>query len=224
MEWTPPSEAEMKVIQAKRERADKISNLMGSYLLKGYKMLNETCPKCTTIYLRDKQDELYCVACVEVDTDTEKDNPASSAEAARRQVAESQFSSSPGAVRRRPTASILTAAASPAGDQRTSPTRAVTSNAAGFASTAASSFSINAAAAPFSVTVAAAPSSAPAEDERALAAAAAAVRGKLAWAAGQLEAATSVESSAQLVGLIRTCADALQALRRPETVPEGPVV
>ena len=47
MEWIPPTEAEMKVIQAKRERADKISNLMGSYLLKGYKMLNETCPKCT---------------------------------------------------------------------------------------------------------------------------------------------------------------------------------
>ena len=47
MEWIPPTAAEMKVIQAKRERADKISNLMGSYLLKGYKMLNETCPKCT---------------------------------------------------------------------------------------------------------------------------------------------------------------------------------
>ncbi|KAF0308824.1 Sjoegren syndrome/scleroderma autoantigen 1 [Amphibalanus amphitrite] len=157
MEWTPPTEAEMKVIQAKRERADKISNLMGSYLLKGYKMLNETCPKCTTIYLRDKQDELYCVACVEVDTDTEKDNPA--------------------------------AVSSPA--------------------------------------AAAGASSAPpadAEDERALSAAAAAVRAKLSWAAGQLESASSVESSLQLVGLIRACADALQALRSPAAAQQSPGV
>ena len=46
-EWTPPSEAEMKVIEARRERQDKISKIMGGYLLKGYKMLATTCPKCT---------------------------------------------------------------------------------------------------------------------------------------------------------------------------------
>ncbi len=45
-EWTPPTEAELKVIQAKRERADKISKLMGDYLLKGYKMLGTTCKTC----------------------------------------------------------------------------------------------------------------------------------------------------------------------------------
>ena len=33
-EWTPPMEAEMKVLQAKRERSDKISKIMGDYLLK----------------------------------------------------------------------------------------------------------------------------------------------------------------------------------------------
>ena len=33
-DWTPPSEAEMKVLTAKRERSDKISKLMGDYLLK----------------------------------------------------------------------------------------------------------------------------------------------------------------------------------------------
>ena len=33
-DWSPPSEAELKVIQAKRERSDKISKLMGDYLLK----------------------------------------------------------------------------------------------------------------------------------------------------------------------------------------------
>uniref|UniRef100_A0A4W3GCZ2 Uncharacterized protein n=1 Tax=Callorhinchus milii TaxID=7868 RepID=A0A4W3GCZ2_CALMI len=41
--WEPPSEAEVKVIQAKRERQDKISKLMSEYLLKGYRMLGETC-------------------------------------------------------------------------------------------------------------------------------------------------------------------------------------
>ena len=45
-EWTPPTEAELKVIQAKRERADKISKLMGDYLLKGYRMLGTTCKIC----------------------------------------------------------------------------------------------------------------------------------------------------------------------------------
>lgn len=36
----------MKVIQARRERQDKISKLMGDYLLKGYKMLGEACEVC----------------------------------------------------------------------------------------------------------------------------------------------------------------------------------
>lgn len=45
-EWEPPSEAEMKVIQARRERQDKISKLMGDYLLKGYRMLSDCCDIC----------------------------------------------------------------------------------------------------------------------------------------------------------------------------------
>lgn len=45
-EWEPPTESEMKVIQARRERQDKISKLMGDYLLKGYKMLGECCDVC----------------------------------------------------------------------------------------------------------------------------------------------------------------------------------
>ncbi|XP_008425222.2 protein ZNRD2 [Poecilia reticulata] len=45
-EWEPPTEAEMKVIQARRERQDKISKLMGDYLLKGYKMLGDCCEAC----------------------------------------------------------------------------------------------------------------------------------------------------------------------------------
>lgn len=46
-EWQPPSEAEMKIIQARRERSDKISKLMGDYMLKGYKMLGTVCEECS---------------------------------------------------------------------------------------------------------------------------------------------------------------------------------
>lgn len=44
--WQPPTEAEMKLMQARRERSDKISKMMGDYLLKGYKMLGSTCREC----------------------------------------------------------------------------------------------------------------------------------------------------------------------------------
>ncbi|KAI1902630.1 hypothetical protein AGOR_G00017930 [Albula goreensis] len=81
-EWEPPSEAEMKVIQARRERQDKISKLMGDYLLKGYKMLGECCEQCGTILLQDKQKKNYCVSCQELDSDIDKDNPALNAQAA----------------------------------------------------------------------------------------------------------------------------------------------
>ncbi|XP_008049152.1 Sjoegren syndrome/scleroderma autoantigen 1 [Carlito syrichta] len=44
--WEPPTEAETKVLQARRERQDRISRLMGDYLLRGYRMLGETCSDC----------------------------------------------------------------------------------------------------------------------------------------------------------------------------------
>ena len=34
-DWVPPSEAEMKAIEARRERNNEISRLMASYMLKG---------------------------------------------------------------------------------------------------------------------------------------------------------------------------------------------
>ena len=46
-EWQPPSEAEMKILQARRERSDRISKLMGDYMLKGYKMLGICCQECS---------------------------------------------------------------------------------------------------------------------------------------------------------------------------------
>ena len=45
-EWKPPTNAEMKVLQARRERQDKISKIMGEYLLKGYKMMGTVCSEC----------------------------------------------------------------------------------------------------------------------------------------------------------------------------------
>lgn len=114
--WEPPTEAETKVLQARRERQDRISRLMGDYLLRGYRMLGETCAECgvrtqasgwgwvvgqaaqafsvlpsepftlrlihalcrsdpQTILLQDKQRKIYCVACQELDSDVDKDNP-----------------------------------------------------------------------------------------------------------------------------------------------------
>ncbi|XP_041916884.1 protein ZNRD2 [Alosa sapidissima] len=94
-DWEPPTEAEMKVLEAQRERQDKISKLMGGYLLKGYKMLSDCCQQCATILLEDRQKNLYCVACQELDSDVDKDNPALNAQAALSQVRERQLASQP---------------------------------------------------------------------------------------------------------------------------------
>lgn len=89
-DWKPPTEAEKKVLLARRERSDKISKRMAEYLLKGYKMLATTCKVCDTIELQDKQDRIFCIACTEVDCqETLKDNPVLSTSAANRTLAES---------------------------------------------------------------------------------------------------------------------------------------
>ena len=65
--YHPPSEVEQQRLQLARERSNKISKILGDYLLKGYKMLGSTCNKCQTILLEDRQGEDYCVGCTEVD-------------------------------------------------------------------------------------------------------------------------------------------------------------
>ncbi|EDO41228.1 predicted protein [Nematostella vectensis] len=65
----------------RRERTDKISGLMGSYMLRGYKMLGTCCDTCGTVLLKYREEPDYCVACKEVDVDnmpkpTEKGPPA----------------------------------------------------------------------------------------------------------------------------------------------------
>ena len=76
-DWTPPTEADMKILTAKRERNDKISKLMGQYLLKGNKMLATTCKQCGTIEMEEKSGRVFCVGCQDVDSGGEnaKDNP-----------------------------------------------------------------------------------------------------------------------------------------------------
>ncbi|RUS75272.1 hypothetical protein EGW08_016964 [Elysia chlorotica] len=75
-DWTPPTEDEIKLIEARRARSDQISKLMSGYLLKGYKMLGAECSTCGTILLQDRSNVKHCVACEELECDTEKDNPA----------------------------------------------------------------------------------------------------------------------------------------------------
>ena len=53
-------------------------------------MLATTCRICDTIEMQDKQDKIFCLACTEIDNqENVKDNPALSAAAANRTLAES---------------------------------------------------------------------------------------------------------------------------------------
>ncbi|XP_043828833.1 protein ZNRD2 [Dromiciops gliroides] len=187
-DWEPPSEAETKVLQARRERQDRISRLMGDYLLCGYRMLGDTCQDCGTILLQDKQRKTYCVACQELNSDVDKDNPALNAQAALSQAREHQLASSelPTASRPAPQPPVPRpehcegAAAGLRAAQGPSPTLAPTA----------------------SLT------------PDVLAASQSALLQKLAWASGELGPSTSLEGSIQLCTLIRVCAEALQGLRQ----------
>ncbi|XP_072887412.1 protein ZNRD2 [Hemitrygon akajei] len=192
--WTPPTAAEMKVIEARRERQDKISKLMGDYLLKGYRMLADCCAECGTVLLQDKKQKSYCVACQELNSDVDKDNPALNPQAALTQVRERQrlYNGQPEQLYgSRPTPDRQVGASSPELPEPGAPflvPRPVAPDAS---------------APPPSVPEA----GAPAEAERA-------VLRKMAWACAELERAASVEYSAQLCGLIRSCADSLHSLKR----------
>ncbi|XP_075044855.1 protein ZNRD2 [Mixophyes fleayi] len=104
--WSPPSESDMKILRARRERQDRISRLMGDYLLKGYRMLGDSCDTCGTILLQDRQKKLLCVSCQDLDSDTEKDNPVLNPQAALSQVREHQLPLQENHVHDPPTAAI----------------------------------------------------------------------------------------------------------------------
>ncbi|GAB0202009.1 protein ZNRD2 isoform X1 [Grus americana] len=63
-------------LEARRGRQERVSRAMGQLLLRGYRMLGRCCPHCGTILLQDKQRQLYCVACQELDCDGEGGGPA----------------------------------------------------------------------------------------------------------------------------------------------------
>ncbi|KAH6926839.1 hypothetical protein HPB50_022565 [Hyalomma asiaticum] len=197
-EWKPPSEAELKVLEARRERMDKISSIMGDYLLKGYKMLSDVCDVCSTILLEDRQRRAYCIACSEVDTmENVKDNPVLSDAAAQRLVEERQASSELNA----PSQSTLSEEIhhDSAPPPPLVPRRATT--------VISSSASL--------------PTAVKNRDQDVVAAMQA-VQGKMAWATRELKMCSSVELSIQMCNLIKTCAEAITALNDIRSVDAGP--
>ncbi|XP_046876679.1 protein ZNRD2 [Hypomesus transpacificus] len=222
-EWEPPSEAEMKVIQARRDRQDKISKLMGGYLLKGYKMLGDCCDTCGTILLQDKQQKYYCVSCQELDSDVDKDNPALNAQAALSQVRERQLAAQPGP---QVNGGSSQAAVSIVGQPRPEHCEGAASGLRGplpLPPPATSATSIPSFLPPTTPAAppvqAAVPLTGPpplAPQSPALLAvslAEEALMHKLRWATQELQAAASVESSIQLCSLITSCAQSLRSLR-----------
>ncbi|XP_052617231.1 protein ZNRD2 [Peromyscus californicus insignis] len=185
--WEPPTEAETKVLQARRERQDRISRLMGDYLLRGYRMLGDTCADCGTILLQDKQRKIYCVACQELDSDVDKDNPALNAQAALSQAREHQLAS----------------ATEPATGSRATPQPPVPRPE--HCEGAAAGLKAAAQGPPL-------PAAPPNADV--VASTQTALLQKLTWASVELGSSTSLETSVQLCGLIRACAEALCSLKQ----------
>ncbi|XP_034955346.1 protein ZNRD2 isoform X2 [Zootoca vivipara] len=195
-EWQPPSEAELKVIQARQERQDKISKLMSDYLLKGYRMLGDSCEECGTILLQDKQKKLYCVACQELNSDVDKDNPALNAQAALSQVRERQLATnSDDATSPEYLSSLPTPRHVPRPEH-------CEGAAAGLRASAI------APALPAPVAVPACP-----PPTSALAAAEEAILQKINWAVHELQQSTCVETSIQLCSLIRSCTESLKGIK-----------
>ncbi|XP_018548046.1 protein ZNRD2 [Lates calcarifer] len=213
--WEPPTEAEMKVIQARRERQDKISKLMGDYLLKGYKMLGECCDVCGTILLQDRQQKNYCVSCQELDSDIDKDNPALNAQAALSQVRERQLAAQSPAPSQAPELNGGPSSSSQASVSVPRPEHCEGAAAGGRApplpppvpspSPPASTTTLAPARPPVCPqSTALRPVLQEAED---------AVLTKLRWATTQLQSSASLEASIQLCSLIASCANSLRSLK-----------
>ncbi|XP_036115373.1 protein ZNRD2 isoform X1 [Molossus molossus] len=184
--WEPPTEAETKVLQARRERQNRISALMGDYLLRGYRMLGETCADCGTILLQNKQRQVYCVACQELDSDVDKDNPALNAQAALSQAREHQL------------ASALEIPAGPRPTPQPPVPRPEHCEGAAAGLKAAQGPRLPAVPPNAGVVV---------STQEAL-------LQKLTWASAELGSSNSLETSIQLCSLIRACAEALHSVQQ----------
>ncbi|KAM7374560.1 hypothetical protein PAMP_007208 [Pampus punctatissimus] len=210
-EWEPPTEAEMKVFQARRERQDKISKLMGSYLLKGYKMLGDCCDVCGTILLQDRQQKNYCVSCQELDSDVDKDNPALNAQAALSQVRERQLAAQAPELSEGPS-STLQASGSVAQPR---PEHCEGAAAGGRAILPPPAVPPPSTPAPTTPLAPTRPPVCPQSTalQPVLQEAEEAVLIKLRWATNQLQSAASLEASIQLCSLITSCANSLRSLK-----------
>jgi uncharacterized Zn finger protein (UPF0148 family) len=83
-EWTPPTPAQMKEMEKRRERSDMYSKKMAEYLLKGWKMLNEYCPETGDVPLmQNREGRKYSVALEKFidEIETEASAPAATAAA-----------------------------------------------------------------------------------------------------------------------------------------------
>jgi uncharacterized Zn finger protein (UPF0148 family) len=206
-DWRPPTEAEKKVLMAKRERSDKISKRMAEYLLKGYKMLATTCRICDTIELQDKQDKIFCIACTEIDChENLKDNPALSSSAANRTLAESserRTNASTSFPEGRPMLPVEGESQRvPAELMQRLPSLSTSNNTARGDSSAVNNVSTSSPTGPFEVAV---------HDSMDV------IIQKLRRATQALAVTENVELSRNYVVLIKECADAIIALRRAET-------
>ncbi|KAM4726894.1 protein ZNRD2 [Anableps anableps] len=215
-EWEPPTEAEMKVIQARRERQDKISKLMGDYLLKGYKMLGDCCEVCGTVLLQDRQQKNYCVSCQELDSDIDKDNPALNPQAALSQVRERQLAAQSPAATHLPELS-----GGPASSQagmsvpQPRPEHCEGAAAGGRAPLPPPVIASSQSSASTTTLAPIRPPVCPQSSTRrpVLEEAEEAVLTKLRWATTQLQSSASLEASIQLCSLISSCANSLRSLR-----------
>ncbi|XP_074467008.1 protein ZNRD2 isoform X2 [Sebastes fasciatus] len=206
----------MKVIQARRERQDKISKLMGDYLLKGYRMLGECCDACGTILLQDKQQKNYCVSCQELDSDVDKDNPALNAQAALSQVRERQLAAQTAATAQAPELNVgPSTSQAGASVAQPRPEHCEGAAAGGRALLPPPAVPAPSAPAPTPVLAPTRPPVAPqsAAIQPALQEAEEAILVKLRWATNQLQSSTSLESSIQLCSLIASCANSLRSLK-----------
>lgn len=200
--WQPPSESELKVIEARRERNNKISSIMGQYLLKGYKMLAVTCAVCDCVLLEDRLKNKYCIGCLEVDADTKKDNPAVSEEAARRTVEEIQHRNT---TEEQPhhTSASTTTASPPSATSHNQPPVSVQSAATSSTNTPTSQRHN----AKNTLTVYGVDLTESAGE------AVAALRDKLVWASGQLCTTSSIHEAQSLAGLITETCKAITAIK-----------
>eukprot|EP00058_Branchiostoma_floridae_P027800 XP_002613291.1 hypothetical protein BRAFLDRAFT_118708 [Branchiostoma floridae] len=215
-DWQPPSEADLKVIEARRERNDQISKRMGDYLLKGWKMLGTNCEECGCILLRDKQGADYCVACNELESDHDKDNPAVNEEAARGLHREAQYATAAKDLASSSQEHVINHVASPPRNvtqqEDTVPrNRLVSANPIAVVSSAPQQVSSASQSHVYSPTEAAGEWG---ELTEVAGMSVAAVQKKLSWATEELGKTSSIENSIQLCILIKACAEALIALKK----------